>query len=133
MCPFTGREMRAKSAKRVEVERHFSASCLKTDEETLTKVRLLLCCANARAAEYYSLPQGCRTLCSRDRRAHCECTYRYIYISSACTHLCLHLCCIDRAERTLKSLLLATFDQRKDVVFIHICTFNVSNFNNYVM
>lgn len=37
-CPFTGRETRAKSAKRVGAERHFSASRLKTDEETLTRV-----------------------------------------------------------------------------------------------
>lgn len=76
-CPFTGRETRAKSAKRVGAERHFSASRLKTDEETLTRVSpapLLRKCE----------PREPRNITRFLKVAHCECTYQYTYIYLFC-------------------------------------------------
>lgn len=102
LCPFTDRKTGTKSAKRTGARRRFAAARRKTDEETLTKVLaaappLRKCC---QVAEYYSLAQGYCAL-ARDPREHCECMYRYIYIS-AVPPRCLHLCCIGVCKATLK-------------------------------
>lgn len=103
-CPFTGRgEMRVKSAKRIEAERHFSASRLENRWGNIDESPpLLLCCVNASRVPR-NITQGCHALCSRSRpeSALCECMYRYTCISllpllaSVCAFIALDPCRTD--------------------------------------